>query len=75
MAAKAATAVIAEATEKPAEKGNHAVWPDHIAENQKMEKQAVTTITTEGAAGAPTIAGGAAVGLVGATGVGKAMQH
>ena len=40
VAAKAAATVSAEATETSAEKGNHAVWSDHIAENQKMEKQA-----------------------------------
>ena len=36
----AAAAVSAEATDKSAEGENHAVWSDHIAENQKMEKQA-----------------------------------
>ena len=59
--AKAAAAVSAEATEKSAEKGKHAVWSNHIAENQKMEKQAATP---EEAAGDPAVAGEAAVDLV-----------
>ena len=62
----------AEATEKSPGKGNHAVWSDRIAENQKMEKQAATT---EEASGDPAIAGGAAVDSVEAAGMEKAVQH
>ena len=54
VAAKAAAAVSAKATEKSTEKGIHAVWSDHIAEKQTIEKQAATT---EEAAGDPAIAG------------------
>ena len=70
--AKAAAAVSAEATEKSAEKGKHAVWSNHIAENQKMEKQAATP---EEAAGDPAVAGEAVVDLVDAAGMKKAAQH
>ena len=62
----------AEAEEKSAEKGKHVVWSDHIAENQYVERQAAIA---EDAAWDPSVAGEAAVDLVGAAGVGKAAQH
>jgi len=57
---KAAAAVSAEAEEKSTEKGTHAVWSDHIAENQYVERQAAIA---EEAVGDPSVAGGAAVDL------------
>ena len=48
----AVAAMSVGAAENSAEGENHAVWSDHIAENQKMEKQAATS---EGAAGDPAV--------------------